>query len=357
MTESQSIESATFERIELPLADAFTISRGSTEITKSVVVRIEDEAGTVGIGAAAPSSYYDETIDSVESALPDLLDSAKSVGNPFRLAEIASRMDATAPEEAAARAGVSLALHDLVAKSVGEPLYRRLGLSPERAPPTSYTVGIDTPGEMAARAQRAVQSGHEVLKVKLGTDDDRARISAIRKTAPGARIRVDANGDWTVDEAIEKADWLANAGVEFVEQPVAADDIEGLRRVSEEGFLPVAADESCVTAGDVPAVADAADIVVVKLMKCGGIRPAISQIETAKAHDCEVMLGCMVESNASIAGAVHLLPLVEYADLDGALLLVEDQFDGVPVRNGRFDLAAVESGTGVRPIPTDEDRG
>lgn len=354
MTRGHSIDGTTFERIELPLADAFTISRGSTETAETVVVSIEDESGTVGIGAAAPSAYYDETIDSVESTLPDLLDVAKSVGDPARLAEIATSMDETAPDQAAARASVSLALHDLVAKTAGEPLYRRLGLSPERAPPTSYTVGIDSPGEMAARAQRAVQSGHDILKVKLGTDDDRARIAAIRKTAPGARIRVDANGDWTAEEAIEKADWLANAGVEFIEQPVAADDIEGLRRVSDEGFLPVAADESCVTARDVPAVAEAVDIVVVKLMKCGGIRPAISQIETAKAHGCEVMLGCMVESNASIAGSVHLSPLVEYADLDGALLLAEDEYDGVPVRNGRFDLAAVESGTGVHPSEGEE---
>jgi L-alanine-DL-glutamate epimerase-like enolase superfamily enzyme len=201
---------------------------------------------------------------------------------------------------------------------------------------------------MASAAQKAAGAGYPILKVKLGTDDDRARIDAIRKTVPQARIRVDANGAWTPREAIEKMEWLANAGVEFVEQPVAADDREGLARVAEEGFLPVAADESCVTAEDMPAVADAVDIVVVKLMKCGGIRPAIRQIETAKAQELDVMLGCMVESMASLAGSCHLAPLADYADLDGSLLLADDPYEGVPMPDGRIDLSAVESGTGVR---------
>lgn len=350
MTAPAPIANTSFERVELPLEAEFTISRGTTKTIENVIVRIEDEYGRVGIGGAVPSAYYEESVEDIESTMHNLLGLAKSVGDPTRTVKISARMAAEAPAQGAARAAVSIALHDLVGQQAEEPLYRRLGLTPEQAPPTSYSIGIDSPAGMARTAQRAVQAGHQILKVKLGTDDDRARIRAIRKTAPGARIRVDANGDWTVEEAIEKSNWLANAGVEFVEQPVPADDIDGLGRVSKAGFLPVAADESCVTAGDVPAVADAADIVVVKLLKCGGIRPALCQIETAKAHELDVMIGCMVQSNAGIAGSCHLAPLAKYIDLDGALLLGADRYTGVPQEHGHFDLTAVESGTGVAPI-------
>jgi L-alanine-DL-glutamate epimerase-like enolase superfamily enzyme len=341
-----AVESTAFERIELSLKSAFTISRGSTETARNVMVRLEDDRGTTGIGAAAPSAYYGESTDSVESVVPDLLDAIEGT-DPRRLQSHEDTLRDRAPDDAAARTAVSIALHDLVARGAAEPLYQRFGLTPERAPATSYTVAIDSPAAMASQAQQIRQAGYPILKVKLGSENDRARIDAIRKVAPQARIRVDANGDWTVEEAIEKTGWLANAGVEFVEQPVPGDDIAGLRGVSEETVLPVAADESCVTAADVPRVTDAVDIVVVKLMKCGGIRPAIRQIETARAHGLDVMLGCMVESNASIAAACHLAPLVEYADLDGSLLCSDDPYAGVPMPKGQIDLSAVDRGTGV----------
>ena len=347
MSDGRAIARSAFERRSLPLDTGFTISRGTTETAENVVVRLEDGRGTVGTGAGAPSAYYGEDADSVEAVLPDLLAAVESVGDPANQQRIERELAAVAPDSPAARAAVSIAVHDLAARQADEPLYRRLGLDPASAPATSFTIGIDPPAEMASKAQRAVAAGHTVLKVKLGTDDDRARIGAVRRVAPGARIRVDANADWTVAEAIEKSDWLANAGVEFVEQPVPADDIDGLARVASEGFLPVAADESCVTATDVPAVAEAADIVVVKLMKCGGLRPAIRQIEAARAHGLDVMLGCMVESNAAIAGSWHLSPLADYADLDGSLLLADDPYEGPPITDGRVDLTATERGTGV----------
>jgi len=353
MSAGRTIESAAFERLSLPLDTGFTISRGTTETVENVLVRLEDGRGTVGTGAAAPSAYYGEDADSVEAVLPELLAAAESVGDPANAQRIEAEIADIAPDSPAARAAVSIAVHDLAARQAGEPLYSRLGLDPVGAPATSFTIGIDPPAEMASKAQRAVAAGHTVLKVKLGTDDDRARIDAVRRVAPGARIRVDANADWTAEEAIEKSDWLANAGVEFVEQPVPADDIDGLARVAREGFLPVAADETCVTAADVPAVADATDIVVVKLMKCGGIRPAIRQIETARAHGLDVMLGCMVETNAAIAASWHLSPLADYADLDGSLLLADDPYDGPPITDGRVDLTATDRGTGAEPAADD----
>lgn len=338
--------STEFERLSLSLTDAFGISRGRTETVENVLVRIED-GDTAGVGAAAPSEYYGETPESVEAVLPDLLDIVERVGDPHAQQAIESRLRERAPEAASARGAVSVAVHDLAARQAGEPLYRRWGLDPTAAPSTSFTIGIDTPERMGEKAAAASDAGYPILKVKLGTDDDRARIAAVREAAPDVRLRVDANTAWDPETAVAATEWLADYGVEFVEQPVPADDIAGLRRVSEEGVLPVAADESCVTASDVPRVANAVDIVVIKVEKCGGLRPALRQIATAQAHGLDVMVGCMVASNAAIAGACHLAPLCAYADLDGALLLSEDPYDGVPVSEGRLDLSTVERGTGA----------
>ena len=337
-----------FERVSLSLAEPFGIARGRTDTAENVLVHVEAEEAA-GVGAAAPSAYYGESPASVESVLPDLLAAVREVGDPHAGQALAHRLADIAPEAAAARAAVSVAAHDLAAGRAGEPLYRRWGLDPGAAPPTSHTVGIDTAERMGRKAARAREAGYPILKVKVGTDDDRARLRAVREAAPEARIRVDANCAWDPATAVERTAWLAEMGVEFLEQPVPADDVDGLRHVTEAGALPVAADESCVTARDVPRVADAVDIVVVKLMKCGGLGPAVGQIATAGAHGLEVMLGCMVESNAAIAGACHLAPLVEYADLDGALLLAEDRYDGVPMPDGRIRLADVGTGTGARP--------
>ena len=342
-----AITETTFDRVALSLAETFTIARGSTDVSEAVTVALTDEEGRVGYGAAGPSAYYEESADSAAAAMPELLATVEGT-DPTNQQRIARRLAETAPDEAAARAAVSIAVHDLAARGAGEPLYRRLGLDPGRTPVTSYTVGIDTPAGMADRARRAREAGYPVLKVKLGTEDDRARFEAVRSAAPEARIRVDANTAWDREQARESLEWLAAGDVEFVEQPLPADDLDGLSALSE-GPLPIAADESCVTAADVPAVADAVDLVVVKLMKCGGIRPALSHIQAAHAHGLDVMLGCMSESAASIAGGCHLSPLVEYADLDGSLLLADDPYEGVPMPDGRIDLEAVETGTGVAP--------
>lgn len=341
------IDATQFESYDLELADAFTIARGSTETTTTHIVTIEDEAGRVGIGGSGPSAYYDETPESVEATLPELLEIVESVGDPYAQQVLDEKLRETAPGEAAARAAVSIAIHDLAARQRGEPLYEQWGLDPTRTPVTSYTVGIDSPAGMADRARAATERGFPVLKVKLGTDDDEARLTAIREVAPDARIRVDANCAWDVEETVDNVEWLQENDVEFVEQPVPADDVAGLREIRERVPIPIAADESCVTAADVPAVGDAVDIVVVKLMKCGGIRPALRQIEAANAHGLDVMLGCMVESNASIAGACHLSPLVEYADLDGSLLLESDPVTGLNLEGGAIELGASSVGTGT----------
>jgi L-alanine-DL-glutamate epimerase and related enzymes of enolase superfamily len=340
-----------FERRTIPLADAFTISRGTRETAEVAVVRVTDDDGRTGVGAATPTTHYGETPATLEAVLPKLLAAVERVGDPHALGRTEREMEQTVRANPAARAAVSIAVHDLAAKRLDVSLYRLWGLDPERAPRTSFTVGIDDPDRMADRAAAAVERGHGVLKIKLGTDRDRERVAAVRAAAPDVRVRVDANEAWTPREAVRKAAWLADHGVEFVEQPVPADDPEGLRFVYENGVLPVAADESCRTLADVPRVADCADIANLKLMKCGGLREAKRMIAAARAHGLEVMLGCMLETSAGIAAACHLAPLLDYADLDGALLLADgaDPYQAFDLSDGRIELTDDRPGTGARP--------
>ncbi|MDZ5810871.1 dipeptide epimerase [Halorubrum sp. AD140] len=338
-----------FERVSLPLENPFTISRGTQTTAENVIVRIVDDGGMTGVGGAAPSGHYGETAATVEAVLPDLLAVVEDVGDPHAIHEIESRTAAVVGDNPAARAAVSIAVHDLAAKRLGVPLHRLWGLDPSTAPVTSYTVGLDETERVREKAAAAVEAGYPVLKLKLGTDRDRELVEAVREAAPDARLRVDANEAWTPREAVEKSEWLADRDVEFVEQPVPAEDPEGLRFVYERAALPIAADESCVTLSDVPAIADRCDIANLKLMKTGGLPEARRMIAAARAHGLEVMCGCMIESNASIAAAAQLAPLLDYADLDGSLLLAEDPYDGVDLSGGAIRLGDRDrAGTGAR---------
>ena len=339
-----------FERVTLATEAPFGISRGVTDRTENVVVRIDD-GDHVGIGAAAPSAHYGETADTVVAVLPDLLATVEELGDPHAIGAVHEAMARTVRRNPAAKAAVDVALHDLAAKRTGLPLYRHLGLGAGRVT-SSYTVSLADPEAMAERARAATDAGYGTLKVKLGAPDgaDRDRFDAVRAAAPGATIRVDANEAWTPKEAIRNARWLADGDAEFLEQPVPAEDPAGLRQVYERAPLPVAVDESCEVASDVPRIADRADVAVVKLMKCGGIRPAVETIHAARAHGLEVMLGCMLETNAAIAAGAHLVPLLDYADLDGSLLLASDPYDGVPMPDGKLETARFDRpGTGARP--------
>jgi L-alanine-DL-glutamate epimerase-like enolase superfamily enzyme len=215
--------------------------------------------------------------------------------------------------------------------------------------PSSFTIAIDSPERMAEKTADAVAAGYPILKVKLGTDRDEAIVRTVREQAPDATLRVDANEAWTAREAVRMTHVLADYDVEFVEQPLPATHHAGLKHVYDRSALPIALDESCVTLADVPRIADRADIANLKLMKCGGLREARRMVHAARAHGLEVMLGCMIESNASIAAAAHLAPLLDYADLDGSLLLAEDPYAGVPMPEGRVELAGLgRAGTGAR---------
>ncbi|MHC3438442.1 dipeptide epimerase [Natrialbaceae archaeon A-gly3] len=337
-----------FERVQLPLEYPFTIARGTTETVENVIVEIEDDEGTVGLGGAAPSTHYGETVGTVEAVLPELLAVVEEVGDPHELARIERQMRDRVRKNPAARAAVSIALHDLVTTRLETPLYRYWGLDPAETPPTSYTIGIDDTERMVEKTETALERGYDVLKIKVGTGRDAEILEAIRETAPDATIRVDANEAWSPREAVRKIEAVAAYDLEFVEQPVPAENPDGLRYVYERSPLPIATDESLLRAEDVPEVADRCDIANLKLMKCGGLREARRIIHTARAHSLEVMCGCMLESSASIAAASHLAPALEYVDLDGSLLLADDPYDGVSMPGGEIDLADLESGgTGV----------
>ena len=331
-------------RAGLNLAEEFGIARGSRTTQSVVQVELEHE-GIVGLGEAAPVYYRGETIDSAATFLagaPPLLGR-----DPFALEAIGARLAAVGGE-AAARGALDAALHDWVGKRLGVPVWRLLGLSPE-APPTSYTIGIDTVEGTRDRARRA--SAWRALKVKVGGSEDLARLEAVRAES-GAGLRVDANEGWTLESARELMPALVELGVELVEQPFPADDLDSFRALRElDRRPPVIVDEGCQDLRDVAAVAGYADGINIKLDKSGGPREALRMIAAARALGLGVMLGCMVESQLGVAPAAAIASLADWVDLDGHLLLADEPFTGLRVEAGRV-LPGPGPGLGVEPAPS-----
>lgn len=318
--------------VDLKLTFPFRIARGTQNVASNAVVQINHKNYT-GYGEAAPDEYYGENVETVLACITTF---AGNLGDdPFALEDILHRLDSLIRLNPAAKAAVDMALYDLVGKMLNVPLYKLLGLNAERTPYTSFTIGIDTPTNMAKKALLA--RDYPILKVKVGTKNDVENISAIREVS-SATIRVDANAGWTPKEAIKTINELAPYNIEFVEQPVHPRDLDGLRIVRENVPLPIIADESCVTVEDIPRVVGCVDGINIKLMKCGGVRNALKMIHAARAHHLGIMIGCMIESSLAITAAAHLTPLVDYADLDGHLLIDNDPYEGVKVVNGKLVL-------------------
>jgi L-Ala-D/L-Glu epimerase len=326
----------------LKLAEEFGIARGTRTTQAVVQVELEHD-GIVGRGEAAPVYYRGE---SVESAAAFLNTTAPPLvgDDPFALEAIGARIEAV-DGEAAARAALDAALHDWAGKRLGLPLWRLLGLSPE-APPTSYTIGIDTLDGTRDRARRA--RGWRALKLKLGGAQDLARLEAVRAECR-APVRVDANEGWTLESARELMPALVELGVELVEQPFPADDLESFRALRElVPRPPVLVDEGCHDLRDVAGVARYADGINVKLAKSGGPREALRMIHAARALGLRVMLGCMIESQLGIAPAAAIASLADWVDLDGHLLLADEPFRGLRLEGGRV-LPGDGPGLGVEP--------
>jgi L-Ala-D/L-Glu epimerase / N-acetyl-D-glutamate racemase len=333
------------EQCAITTRHPFVIARGSTNGYKRAWVRLVDDDGVEGWGEADPSSFYGETLETVLAALKKLASHLPQ--DPFDLEEAEARFAQVVPKNGSARAALSAALHDLVGKRVGQPLWRLWGLDPRKAPLSSFTIGLDTPEQMREKVREA--EAYPILKVKLGTDRDEEILRTIRD-ATDKPIRVDANAGWTVRRAKEMIPVLKEHGVEFLEQPLPPEDLEGLgevRRFATARDLPVVVDESCLVAADIPRLVGRVDGVNIKLAKCGSLREALRMIATARAHGMLVMVGCMIETSLGITAAAHVTPLVDAADLDGAALTVDDPFVGASIDGGQIRLPT-EPGLGVR---------
>jgi len=331
-----------WQELRVQLRDPFRIARESSVQRRNVIVTLEQGA-IAGLGEAAPSAYYGETADTVVETLERLAPRLEAI--PPDPATMLEAMETCLEGQNAAKAGVDIALHDLLAKAKDLPLWRYLGLPASKPIATSFTIALDTTERMVARARDAL-ARYSIIKVKAGLKEDMAAVLAISALGP-ARLRVDANGGWSVDEAVEKIKHLEKLNVEFVEQPIAAGNLAGLETLRSKTSLPIMLDEDVLGPADIPAVAGLAHGINVKLMKCGGIVKALSTIRAAREHGLGVMLGCMIETAVGITAAAHLTPLADFADLDGNLLLAWDPYQGVEVSRGHLVLPA-EPGLGVR---------
>ena len=330
------------EVLQLRTRHPFIIARGGQSDYRTVWVRLRDSDGHEGWGEAAPTKFYGETTETVLAALDRY--AGLLPADPFDLEETEMRWALLLRRNPAARAALSSALHDLVGKRLGIPVYRLWGLDPAKAPRSTFTIGLDTPEKIRAKVAEAAQ--YPILKIKLGTDRDEEILRTIRD-ATDKEIRVDANCGWTVKRTIQMLPVLKEYGVTVLEQPLPPSELDGLAEVTRRSEIPVIADESCETATDIPPLVGKVDGINIKLAKCGGLREALRMVTLARAHGLQVMLGCMIESSLGITAAAHLAPLADIVDLDGAALLANDPFIGATIDGGRLALPA-GPGLGVR---------
>ena len=327
--------------VTLRLAETFVIARESADTADVVQVELRHD-GISGFGEAAPIERYGE---SAESALEFVRNAGELIGDdPWALEEIGARL-ATLPGECEAKSAVDAALHDLCGRLAGEPVWRLLGLR-RVGPPTSWTIWLGDPDDMARRAEK-VRERFRRLKLKLGARDglDVERVQAVRGVVD-VPLQVDVNEYWTLDEALDNVPRLGALGVEYVEQPLPAGD-QGGATLKAASPVPIYVDEDCHTLADLPRCAGRAHGINIKLAKSGGIREAVRMTHAARALGLGVMLGCMIESGLGIAAAAHIASLCDHVDLDGNLLIAEDPWPGVEFRDG-VQLPSDAPGLGVR---------
>jgi L-alanine-DL-glutamate epimerase-like enolase superfamily enzyme len=330
--------------IALRLRHTWTTTMSSSAQRETLHVRYT-AGGVTGFGEGAPIVRYHEDAQGAQKAL----EAARPLvlaGDPWRLESLEAEVFRRLEGQYAARAALDIALHDWIGKRLGIPIHRLFGLDPAAAPLTTFSIGIDTPEVTKQKVREA--AAFPVLKVKVGLDSDEATIEAVRSVTDKP-LRVDANEGWKDREtAIRRIEWLATRGVELLEQPMAAERLEDAAWLKARSPIPLFADEACLRASAIPGLAGAFHGVNVKLDKAGGLREALRMIHTARACGLKVMLGCMISSSASTTAAAQISPLVDYADLDGHLLISNDPYEGVKVQEGRLLLPA-GPGLGLRP--------
>jgi L-alanine-DL-glutamate epimerase-like enolase superfamily enzyme len=326
----------THEIVTLRTKNPFVIARGGNSEYRVVRINVTARDGSTGWGEAAPSRFYGETADTVVQVLP-ILAAALDSADEWSLEACEHALARAIRFNGSARAGVSAALHDLVGKRLGVPLYKLWGLDPAASPPTSFTIGI-APDEDTLRQRVVDAKQYPVLKIKLGSSWDERIVRLVRELEPQKVLRVDANAAWTPKSTLRMIPLLQELGIEFVEQPLPPDDLDGLRFVRERSSLPIIADESCLVSADIPKLAGVVDGINIKLAKFGGLREALRMVATARAHGMLVMAGCMIESSLGITAAAHFAPLLDCADYDGAALVSNDPYAGATIDGGQIRL-------------------
>lgn len=336
-----------FETLELRTREPFHIARPGSDPhgRRNVWVRLITDDGMEGWGEAPATAFYGETAETVLAVLPRYAAALEDENDPFALERLERALPHITNGNPAARTAISAALHDLMGKRVGQPVWRMWGLDPASTPRSSFTLAMEGPDETREKARR--EAHRPVLKIKVGRADDEARLRAIREEAPDAVVYVDANTGWTAKEALRKIPMLEELGVAFVEQPLHPDDLDGLHFLRSRSGLPIIADESCRTVADIPRLLGAVDGINIKLAKAGSLREAVRMVHVARAHGLIVMLGCMLQSTLGIAAAIQLAPFVDYLDLDGALLVANDPFRGPGMEKDGAIRFNSEPGLGV----------
>jgi L-Ala-D/L-Glu epimerase len=333
-----------FKPFELKLKHVFTIATNSRTTTPDIQTELEWN-GVTGYGEASLPPYLKETQESVSQFLSKV-NLAKFV-DPFLMEDIQDYVDSLSEGDFAAKASFDIALHDLVGKLIGQPWYKMWGLNPEKTPLTCFTIGIDTPEVVRQKVKEAGE--FKILKVKLGRDTDKEMIETIRSST-NVPLCADANQGWTdKQKALDMCHWLAEKGVFFVEQPMPKTAKDDLAWLTQNSPLPIIGDEGIQGLADVVPASHIYSGLNIKLMKCGGLRAARKMITLARALNMKVMIGCMTETSCAISAAAQLSPLVDWADLDGNLLISNDIYDGSKVLNGKIILPE-RPGIGIIPL-------
>jgi len=330
-----------FKPYTLNLKHQFTLAKSSRSTTPVVLTKIEHE-GFTGYGEASMPPYLGESHESVINFLQKV--DLEQFNDPFRLADILNYVDKIAPGNPAAKASVDIALHDLLGKMMKRPWYQIWGFSKENTPLTSYTIGIDSEEVIRQKVKEAAP--YKILKIKLGRDNDKEIIQTIRSITDKP-IAVDINQGWkNWRMALDMIHWLKEQNTLFIEQPMPKNQISDMARLTSESPLPIFADEAVQGIDDVLKAKDIYSGINIKLMKCGGMRNAREMVSIARALNMQVMLGCMTETSCAVSAAAQLAPTVDFADLDGNLLISNDPYKGLQVINGQA-LPTDNPGIGV----------
>jgi L-alanine-DL-glutamate epimerase-like enolase superfamily enzyme len=334
----------TFEPYNLALKHVFTLAGSSRTSTPVMLTRIDYE-GITGYGEASMPPYLGESQESAGKFLSQV--DLAQFSDPFQVEDILRYVDGIAPENKAAKASVDIALHDLVGKLMNQPWYKIWGLDPAKTPATSFTIGIDTAEVVREKTREA--AGFRILKVKLGRETDKEMIETIRSVTD-VPLAVDINQGWKNKEtALEMIHWLKDRGIVMIEQPMSKEDPESNAWLTERSPLPIFGDESIQRLPDILKAKGVYSGINIKLMKCTGMREAYIMAQTARALGMKVMLGCMTETSCAVSAAAQLSPLAEFADLDGNLLITNDLFSGMVIKNGKVTLNDLP-GIGIKPV-------